>query len=55
MNVPVQKLTAAEEGEIPDEDRDSLHTLPIAILPAVGHIGMTATPAFAALAHRPHS
>jgi hypothetical protein len=33
MNAPVSKLTAAQEGEIPDEDRDSLHTLPIAILP----------------------
>jgi hypothetical protein len=33
MNAPVSKLAAAEEGEIPDEDRDSLHTLPVAILP----------------------
>ena len=33
MSAPVQKLTPAEKGEIPDEDRDSLHTLPIAILP----------------------
>jgi hypothetical protein len=33
MNAPVRKLTEAEQGEIPDEDRDSLHTLPIAILP----------------------
>ena len=33
MNAPAQNLTPATEGEIPDEDRDSLHTLPIAILP----------------------
>ena len=33
MNVQTPKVTAAEDGEIPDEDRDSLHTLPIAILP----------------------
>jgi len=33
MNAPVPNLPPATEGEIPDEDRDSLHTLPIAILP----------------------
>src|SRR6201999_3520906 len=33
MNVQTPKVTAVEDGEIPDEDRDSLHTLPIAILP----------------------
>jgi hypothetical protein len=33
MNAPAHNLTPATEGEIPDEDRDSLHTLPIAILP----------------------
>ena len=33
MNAPTPKPTGTEEGDIPDEDRDSLHTLPIAILP----------------------
>lgn len=33
MNAPVPNLPTAQDGEIPDEDRDSLHTLPIAILP----------------------
>ena len=33
MNAPARNLTPARESEIPDEDRDSLHTLPIAILP----------------------
>src|ERR1700743_394607 len=33
MNAPTPKLAVPEEGDIPDEDRDSLHTLPIAILP----------------------
>lgn len=33
MNAPVPNPSAAQEGDIPDEDRDSLHTLPIAILP----------------------
>jgi hypothetical protein len=33
MNAPVQKQPPAAGSEIPDEDRDSLHTLPIAILP----------------------
>jgi hypothetical protein len=33
MNAPTRNLTPPTEGEIPDEDRDSLHTLPISILP----------------------
>jgi len=33
MNAPAQKLESASAHEIPDEDRDSLHTLPIVILP----------------------
>jgi len=33
MNASAHNLTPATENNIPDEDRDSLHTLPIAILP----------------------